>query len=147
VCKIADQLQNSYSEWFSITKLPNYAITRSSNRPISITLVGAGNLAQALGPALRAAGYHIDSVAGRNLPTSRRRALALAKKLKTKAVTLDDLEIVSKIIWFCQTDDALAATARQLSPRNGWKGKIVFHSSGALTSDILSSLREAGAAT
>jgi predicted short-subunit dehydrogenase-like oxidoreductase (DUF2520 family) len=136
-----------YSEWCSITKLPNSVITKSSDHPISITLIGAGNLSYALGPALQAAGYRIDAVAGRNLPASRRRALALAKKLKTKAVVLDDLEIVSEIIWLCQTDDALAETARRLSRRDGWKGKIVFHSSGALTSEVLSPLRDAGAAT
>jgi predicted short-subunit dehydrogenase-like oxidoreductase (DUF2520 family) len=112
-----------------------------------ITLIGAGNLAHALGPALSAVGYSIDAVAGRKLSASRRRALALAKKLKTKAVILEDLEIVSEIVWLCQTDDALAETARQLARRNGWKGKVVFHSSGALTSDVLSPLRDAGAIT
>jgi predicted short-subunit dehydrogenase-like oxidoreductase (DUF2520 family) len=96
---------------------------------------------------LRAAGYSIDAVAGRKLNASRRRALALAKKLKTKAVPLEDLEIVSDIIWLCQTDDALAETARQLSRRSGWKGKVVFHSSGALTSDVLTPLKHAGAVT
>jgi predicted short-subunit dehydrogenase-like oxidoreductase (DUF2520 family) len=114
-------------------------------RPIHITLIGAGNLARALGPALKAAGYRIDAVAGRTLSASRRRALALAKKLRTKAVPLKDLEIVSKIVWLCQTDDALAETARMLAQRDGWKGKVVFHSSGALTSDVLSPLRRAGA--
>ena len=113
-----------------------------SDHPISrkhITLIGAGNLAYALGPALRAAGYRIDAVAGRNFPASRRRALTLAKKLKTKAVPLEELEIVSEIVWLCQTDDALADTARRLAPQAGWKGKVVFHSSGALTSEVLSS--------
>jgi predicted short-subunit dehydrogenase-like oxidoreductase (DUF2520 family) len=108
-------------------------------------LIGAGNLARALGPALKAAGYQIDAVAGRKLRASRRRALALARKLKTKAVPLEELEIVSEIVWLCQTDDALAETARRLARREGWKGKIVFHSSGALTSEVLSPLTRAGA--
>ena len=147
------------SEFSSITQLPNYAITKLkviSDHPITrspddpilrVTLIGAGNLAHALGPALRAAGYRINAVAGRKLSASRRRALALAKKLKTKAVPLEDVEIVSDIVWLCQTDDALAETARHLSQRGGWQGKIVFHSSGALTSDVLSPLRRAGAVT
>ncbi len=119
-----------------------------SNHPIrSITLIGAGNLSNALGPALKAAGYRIDAIAGRNIPSSRRRALALARKLKTKAVVLNELEIVSEIIWLCHSDDALAETARQLAQRHGWKGKVVFHSSGALTSEVLSPLKRAGATT
>jgi len=117
-----------------------------SDHPIqSITLVGAGNLASALGPALKAAGYRIDAVAGRKLSGSRRRALALAKKLQTKAVALEELEIVSKIVWLCFTDDALADVAQRLARRNGWSGRVVFHSSGALTSDVLSPLKRQGA--
>ena len=139
------------SEFSSITQLPNYAITKLKVMPddpiLHITLIGAGNLAHALGPGLSAAGYRIDAVAGRKRSASRRRALALAKKLKTKAVTLEDLDMVSDIVWLCQTDDALAETARHLSQRGGWQGKIVFHSSGALTSDVLSPLRRAGAVT
>lgn len=115
------------------------------DRPITVTLIGAGNLAHALGPALKAAGYRIDAVVGRKLAASRRRALALAKRLDAKAVSLKDLVIVSDIVWICQTDDALARTAEELSRRHDWKGKVVFHSSGALTSDVLAPLKRAGA--
>jgi predicted short-subunit dehydrogenase-like oxidoreductase (DUF2520 family) len=125
---------------------PIQSIARSPGHALpSITLIGAGNLASALGPALRAAGYRIDAVAGRKLSASRRRALALAKKLKTKAVPLEQLETVSEIVWLCCTDDALADIARCLAQRKGWNGRVVFHSSGALTSDVLSPLRRQGA--
>ena len=110
-------------------------------------MIGSGNLAHALGPALRDAGYRIDAVAGRKLSASRRRALTLAEKLKTKAVPLEDQEVVSDIVWLCQTDDVLAETARNLSQRGGWQGKVIFHSIGALTSDVLSPLRRVGAVT
>jgi predicted short-subunit dehydrogenase-like oxidoreductase (DUF2520 family) len=116
-----------------------------SAKDAAITLIGAGNLAHALGPALRAAGYRIEAIAARNLASSRRRAAALAKRLRTKTVLLEEAAPVSGIIWLCHTDDALAGTARLLSRRPGWKGKIVFHSSGALTSDVLAPLRRAGA--
>lgn len=119
----------------------------SPDRPITVSLIGAGNLAHALGPALKAAGYQIDAVVGRKLPASRRRALSLAKRLKTEAVSLEDLEIESDIVWICQTDDALAKTARELSRRHDWKGRVVFHSSGALTSEVLAPLKRAGATT
>ncbi len=115
------------------------------DRPITVTLIGAGNLAHALGPALKAAGYRINAVVGRKLAASRLRALALAKRLEAKAVSLEDLVIASDIVWICQTDDALARTAEELSRRHDWKGRVVFHSSGALTSDVLAPLKRAGA--
>ncbi len=115
------------------------------DRPITVTLIGAGNLAHALGPALKAAGYRINAVVGRKLAASRLRALALSKRLEAKAVSLEDLVIASDIVWICQTDDALARTAEELSRRHNWKGKVVFHSSGALTSDVLAPLKRAGA--
>ncbi len=111
----------------------------------SITLVGSGNLASALGPALRKAGYRIDAVASRNMPESRKRAANLAKKTGAKLVTLEDVAPQSDITWICHTDDALNSTARLLAKHAGWKNRIVLHSSGALTSDVLSPLKRAGA--
>jgi predicted short-subunit dehydrogenase-like oxidoreductase (DUF2520 family) len=118
----------------------------SKTRTWHVTLIGAGNLASSLGPALQAAGCTIDAVAGRALPASRRRASLLAKKLGARALRLADVEPTSDIIWLCHTDDALAETAALLARRSGWRGKIVLHSSGALTSDVLAPLQRAGAA-
>ena len=114
-------------------------------RKPSITLIGAGNLAQALGPALRAAGYRIDAVAGRQTASSRRRAAMLAKNVGARAILLEQASPVADIIWICHTDDALAETARGLARKPGWRGKTVLHSSGAVTSDALAPLRRAGA--
>src|ERR1051326_1850895 len=111
----------------------------------SISLIGAGNLAYALGPALRAAGYPIATVAARETASSRRRAAMLAKSVRAAAVPLDRATPDSDILWICHTDDALAETARRLSRKPGWKNKIVFHSSGALSSEVLAPLRRKGA--
>jgi predicted short-subunit dehydrogenase-like oxidoreductase (DUF2520 family) len=113
----------------------------------TVSLIGAGNLAAVLGPALRSAGYRIESVAFRNAASSQQRAMALAKRLVSRAVRLKQAEPAADIIWVCHTDDALAETARQLARKPGWRGKIVFHSSGALTSDVLAPLKRAGAHT
>lgn len=110
-----------------------------------MTLIGAGSLAHALGPALKSAGYKIDAIAHRDNPASHKRADRLAKKLKTKTVSLDQMTPASQIIWLCHTDDALAATACLLAQKRGWTNKIVLHSSGALTSDVLAPLQQAGA--
>jgi predicted short-subunit dehydrogenase-like oxidoreductase (DUF2520 family) len=112
-----------------------------------ITLIGAGNLAQTLGPALKGAGYTIDAVVSRPLAASKRRAAGLAKKLGAAALTLDEFRPGSDIIWLCRTDDALANTARLLSRKGGWQGKIVLHSSGALSSEVLAPLERSGAFT
>jgi len=111
----------------------------------SITLIGAGNLAHALGPALRAAGYAIDAVAARETASSRRRAAMLARSVRAVAVPLAQVRPDADIIWICHTDDALAETARLLARKPGWRGKIVFHSSGALSSDVLAPLKRKGA--
>ena len=117
---------------------------RRTRRP-SISLIGAGNLASALGPALRAAGYTMDAVAARETASSRRRAAMLARSVGARTVPLAQITPQSDIIWLCHTDDALAQTALLLSRKPGWKNKVVFHSSGALTSSELAPLRRAGA--
>ena len=113
----------------------------------TITLIGAGNLAQALGPALKAAGYQIDFVAARETASSRRRAAMLARPLEARTLSLSDAGPSSDIIWICHTDDALAETATLLARKAGWSGKIVLHSSGALSSDVLAPLKRKGART
>jgi predicted short-subunit dehydrogenase-like oxidoreductase (DUF2520 family) len=117
---------------------------RRADKP-TITLIGAGNLAQALGPALKTAGYRIDFVAARQTASSRRRAAMLARLLEARTVSLNDAGPISDILWICHTDDALAETARLLARNPGWKNKIVFHSSGALSSDVLAPLKRKGA--
>jgi predicted short-subunit dehydrogenase-like oxidoreductase (DUF2520 family) len=111
----------------------------------TITLIGAGNLARTLGPALRKAGYRIDAVAARETASSRRRAAMLARSLGARAIPLEQAGPGSDITWICHTDDALAETGRNLARKHGWQGKIVFHSSGALSSGVLAPLKRAGA--
>ena len=123
-------------------------MARNSQQPLStITLIGAGNLAQALGPALRKAGYRVEQVVARNNPESMRRARALARKVGAAAVHLEEARPAADVIWLCHTDDALGSTAKLLARNPGWKGRIVLHASGALTSDVLAPLKRAGAHT
>ena len=120
-------------------------MTRHSKPPLStITLIGAGNLAQAIGPALRKAGYGVEQVVARDNPESLRRARALARTLGAAAIRLKDAAPSADVIWLCHTDDALASTAQLLARMPGWKNKIVLHSSGALSSDVLAPLKRAG---
>ena len=116
-------------------------------RNISVTLIGSGNLAQALGPALRNAGYIIDVVVSRESADSRWRASRFARKLGAKVQSIEEFEPKSKLIWLLHTDDALGKTASALAGSGTWKSRLVFHSSGALTSDVLAPLKRAGAYT
>ncbi len=51
----------------------------------------------------------------------------------------------SDVVWIAVPDDAIANVAERLADSQPWKDKVVFHSSGALTSDELASLRTRGA--
>ena len=115
------------------------------SRKPTIALIGPGNLGSALAHALVAAGYRIDEVIARDTPASQRRARVLARAVKSTARTLQSAKFNSRIIWLCVSDDAIAACARDLAKRGGWKGKTVLHSSGALSSALLSPLRRRGA--
>ena len=65
--------------------------------------------------------------------------------MKARTVEIGKQPLDSGIVWITVPDDAIAGVARALAQSQDWKGKIVFHSSGALTSDELVSLRGKGA--
>ena len=111
-----------------------------------ITIVGAGNLAAALAAALQRSGYRIDAVVARASGRSLGRASLLARKLAATAVPVARAQIRSDVIWFCVPDSQILLAARSLTGKAVWKGRIAFHSSGALTGDVLSALRQRGAA-
>ncbi len=110
----------------------------------SISIVGPGNLGSALAIELFRAGYPIKAIVRRS--TSKiTRSKALARRVKADFVTIGEHPIETDIVWLTVLDDAIADVARELAPSQSWKGKIVFHSSGALTSEDLAPLWEKGA--
>ncbi len=68
---------------------------------------------------------------------------SLAHALAAAGVPLDDHQ--ADIIWLCVPDAAIAGVTKRLVAR-GLKSKIVVHSSGALSSEVLAPARAAGAA-
>jgi predicted short-subunit dehydrogenase-like oxidoreductase (DUF2520 family) len=110
-----------------------------------IAIVGTGNLAAALARTLQRAGYRIDAVVTRHNADSLRRAKSLARHLDASAIALGHAQIASDIVWFCVPDAQISGAARSLAGTGVWKGRVAFHSSGALTSDELSALRQHGA--
>jgi predicted short-subunit dehydrogenase-like oxidoreductase (DUF2520 family) len=118
-------------------------VKRAKKKP-SITIVGPGNLGSALALELFRAGYPIDAIVCRaTLKITRPKALAL--RVKADLVSVAERPLDSDVVWLTVPDDAIASVARQLAPMQSWKGKTVFHSSGALTSEELAPLWEKGA--
>jgi len=111
-----------------------------------IAIVGAGNLASAMATALHAAGYVIDQIVSRGRAACSQRARRLAGELGSYAVTAARAQLHAEVVWFCVPDRAIAASAESLSEVTDWRGKAALHSSGALSSDELASLRQRGAA-
>jgi predicted short-subunit dehydrogenase-like oxidoreductase (DUF2520 family) len=111
----------------------------------SITIIGAGNLAHALAVSLWHAGYKIESVLARSRGTSLKKAQKLAKETGARAAVIP-AETQAAVVWFCVPDSEIAHVAQALAQANDWRRKVALHSSGALTSDELSALRQRGAA-
>jgi predicted short-subunit dehydrogenase-like oxidoreductase (DUF2520 family) len=111
-----------------------------------IAIVGPGRLGSALAAALAQAGYRIREVVSGDTPVSKSRARQLARTKGARAVTATNASLDADLIWFCVPDRKIADAARELAVATQWKGKIAFHSSGALASSELSVLRRRGAA-
>jgi len=109
-----------------------------------IAIVGAGNLGTALAVSLMRAGYIIDAIVVRKGSKSRDDGKKLAKQVRAQLLfALEGSE--ADVVWFCVPDAEIARAARSVSAKFRGKGKIALHSSGAISSDELNSLREKGA--
>jgi predicted short-subunit dehydrogenase-like oxidoreductase (DUF2520 family) len=90
-------------------------------------------------------GYEVRQVAVRGGSKGRKRSAALARTVKARLVVTGRDALDSDLVWITVADDAIGDVAKQLARNQPWTGKIVFHSSGTLTSDVLAPLRERGA--
>jgi len=111
----------------------------------SITIVGAGRLGVPLAEALVRAGYPLREIVFRDGKSLEKRRRNLPRSLRRYAVSWRDAGFDAGILWLCVPDGQIKSVGRRLRPLTPWRKKIVFHSSGALTSDALQALREKGA--
>ena len=111
----------------------------------SISIVGPGNLGTALALTLPAAGYEVPFLCVRANRPGKTYTKSLAGKIKARVIALGAQPLETEVVWITVPDDAISGLARALVPSQDWKGKIVFHSSGALSSDELAALRDKGA--
>ena len=110
-----------------------------------MSIVGAGNLGRALALTLPNAGCEVKYLAVRRRNLTAAHTKALARKVKARLVELGKEPLDTDLVWITVPDDAIAQVASQVAGGQDWKGRIVLHSSGALTSDEFEPLRSRGA--
>ena len=123
-------------------------LTSSPSRRPTVAIVGAGRLGTALALALTSRGYEVTAMVARS-PAHARRAAALAGTPHVLALGSAQLERLppARLLFITTPDDAIAETAARLAatftPTKA-RGRVVLHTSGALSSDVLGPLRERG---
>jgi predicted short-subunit dehydrogenase-like oxidoreductase (DUF2520 family) len=121
-----------------------------------IAIVGAGRLGSALARELFRARYTASEIIGPKKASAQSRTRSVAASVSAQAATIKGARFNADVIWICVPDRKIAQVAREMasripsamqeqSARNPWRGKVVVHSSGALTSDELHTLRARGA--
>jgi predicted short-subunit dehydrogenase-like oxidoreductase (DUF2520 family) len=108
-------------------------------------MVGAGSLAGFLAAALRESGYTISEIVSRDTTGAPRRAHPLARKVGARAVTAR-AALTCDLLWFCVPDREIRGAAEAIAGAEKGRLRYAFHSSGALLSRELESLRKGGAA-
>lgn len=117
----------------------------SRSRP-KVAIVGAGRVGQALGLALREAGYPIGSVVCRTAAAARRAVAFVGGGTAGTLRRLHDID--GQVIFVATPDDSIAATASILAALpEGFHGRVVLHVSGSLSASVLGALGERGAST
>lgn len=110
----------------------------------TVSIVGAGRLGTALALALSSCDYPVEALVARHLNTARRAArLDRQQPLALSAAQLAKLPS-SRVILITTPDDLVAPTADRLAGFQTGRGRTILHTSGALSSDVLSPLAEVG---
>lgn len=137
------------------------APVKSSARPTikkrtTISIIGAGRMGTALALALSSRGYRIEAVVTKQKSHARRAAeLTGMQPLILTSAQLDQLPS-SDILLITTPDDDIESVAAQLAKpltlrsaksKRGSRRRTALHASGALSSEVLHPLRDAGYST
>jgi len=127
-----------------------------------VSIIGAGRLGTALGLALKEVGYKIEVVAAKRPATARRAAKIFGPKtLAVSALQLSRLSPSQRVrlnrcslVLIATPDDVIAQIAQQMAAifisqsrddkTAAAARRVVLHTSGALSADILEPLQRAG---
>jgi predicted short-subunit dehydrogenase-like oxidoreductase (DUF2520 family) len=102
-------------------------------------------LAHALAMNLTSIGWKVSSIVVRPKKQRNRAVRRLANDVHAQVQIVGGPIPASHLVWICVPDSAIAEVAAALAEPEQWKGRIAFHSSGALTSEELKPLRQKGA--
>ncbi len=109
-----------------------------------VSIIGAGVVGTAMGYILKAHGYSIVGIASRTLDSAKR-----ARKFIKEVKASTNLKAIAKkadIVFITTSDDAIQTVCEKIALENGFNsGSVVFHTCGALSSEILKSARKNGA--
>jgi predicted short-subunit dehydrogenase-like oxidoreductase (DUF2520 family) len=128
--------------------------TKPQPRKPSVAIIGPGRLGFALAVALRKSGYRIIAFVSRRAEHARK-AARLFDETKKPVQPLGVAQLAqlppTDLIIIATPDDAIEETARRLaacerltSVSSSNPGRTVLHTSGALSSEVLAPLEEAG---
>ncbi|MGC1613167.1 MAG: DUF2520 domain-containing protein [Candidatus Acidiferrum sp.] len=114
--------------------------------PGSLAIIGAGRVGRALGRRLRELGWKIGAVVTRTVPSACKAVRSIGAGRAHAFLTRQVL--ASQVILITTPDRGVAAVAEELARIGAeeLRGKIVLHTSGALSSEVLAPVRECGAA-
>jgi predicted short-subunit dehydrogenase-like oxidoreductase (DUF2520 family) len=124
----------------------------------TISFVGAGALAGGMARLLRARGFTIAEIIGRDEVASKRKAGTLAREVGAAATTLAKARLDCEVLWLAVPDGAIESVAgdvaRVLDSRvtlrcrpQAHRPQVVLHASGALSSEVLAALAVCGVET
>ena len=110
-----------------------------------VAVIGTGRLGSAIARGLKRAGFRIAYLASEPLETARELAEALGGWIME--VPYKEISEVD-IVFLTVPDDEIESISKTLAEQTAidWRGKLVVHCSGALTSGALDDLRRKGAA-
>ncbi len=111
---------------------------------LKVSIVGAGVVGTAIGYLLKRKGYPIVGIASRTLKSARK-----AREFIGQGDASTDLSATAQkanIVFITTSDSAIEHTCNKIASEGGFhSGSVVFHTCGALPSNILKSARKKGA--
>jgi predicted short-subunit dehydrogenase-like oxidoreductase (DUF2520 family) len=111
-----------------------------------LSIIGAGRVGRALGRRLRELGWKIGAVVAQSEPTARKAARCIGGGQAHAGMTRQVL--AASVILITTPDRALAEVTEELARIGAeeLRGKIVLHTSGAVSSRVLEPVKQCGAA-
>lgn len=108
----------------------------------TVSIVGIGRVGGALALALDQKGYKIEKLIARNDINAKKVAANLKSKSEIHFLA-EDFNINSEVVFICTQDSEISGICRQLLDKIK-VNSFVFHTSGALSSEVLSDLSKIG---